>query len=288
MTTPGFDPAVYKETTRQQWQAAAEPWHRWGPTLEEWLGEATALMLDLAGITSGSRVLDVAAGAGGQTIAAARRVGTEGSVVATDISERILEYAELRAREAGVANVATRVMDGEQLDVEPGSFDAVISRVGFIYFPDQQAAFAGMRRALRPGGRLTGIVYSTAEANGFFSIPISIVRRRAGLPAPAPGQPGPFSFGTPGVLERAYGEAGFVDVEVRRVGAPLRMASAAECLRFERDSFGALHQMMASLTEHERDDAWSEIEQELARFETSQGFEGPCELLVSSGSAPAP
>jgi hypothetical protein len=64
------------------------------------------------------------------------------------------------------------------------------------------------------------------------------------------------------------------------------MASAAECLRFERDSFGALHQMMASLTEHERDDAWSEIEQELARFETSQGFEGPCELLVSSGSAP--
>jgi ubiquinone/menaquinone biosynthesis C-methylase UbiE len=286
VTTPTFDPAAYKATTRQQWQAAAEPWHRWGPTLEEWLGEATALMLDLAGIESGGRVLDVAAGAGGQTIAAARRVGTEGSVVATDISERILEFAERRAREAGIANVATKVMDGEQLDVEPGSFDAIISRVGFIYFPDRQAAFAGMRRALRPRGRLAGVVYSTAEANGFFSIPIAIVSRRAGLAPPAPGQPGPFSFGTPGVLEQAYSQAGFVDVEVRRVSAPLRMASAAECLRFERDSFGALHQMMASLTEPERDDAWSEIEQALSRFETARGFEGSCELLVSSGSAP--
>ncbi len=288
MTTPAFDPAAYKETTRQQWQAAAEPWYRWGPVLDEWLGEATELMLDLAGIESGSRVLDVAAGAGGQTIAAARRVGTEGSVLATDISERILEFAEDRAREAGVANVATRVMDGEQLDVEPGFFDAVISRVGFIYFPDQRSAFAGMRRALRPGGHLAGVVYSTAEANGFFSIPVSIVRRRAGLPAPAPGQPGPFSLGAPGVLEQAYRQAGFSDVEVRRVSAPLRMTSAAECVRFERDSFGALHQMMAALNEQQRDDAWSEIEQQLSQFETGRGFEAPCELLVSTGSAPEP
>jgi len=285
MSTATFDPLAYKNTTREQWQAAAEPWYRWGPRLEEWLGGATELMLDMAHLGDGSRVLDVAAGAGGQSIAAAGRVGPEGSVLATDISENILAFAERCATEAGVGNVATRVMDGEELDVEEGFFDAVISRVGFIYFPDQQAAFQGMRRALKPGGRLAGIVYSTPEANGFFSIPVSIIRRRAALPAPLPGQPGPFSFGAPGVIEGAYEEAGFTDVEVRRVSAPVRMRSAAECVQFERESFGALHQMLAGLSERERAEAWREIEDELSKFETGDGFEGPCELLVSGGTA---
>jgi SAM-dependent methyltransferase len=242
-------------------------------------------MLDMARVGQGSRVLDVAAGAGGQTLAAARRVGPEGSVLATDISEHILAFAERAAADAGLPNVATKAMDGEELDVEEGFFDAVISRVGFIYFPDQQAAFAGMHRALKPGGRLAGIVYSTPERNPFFSIPISIIRRRATLPPPLPGQPGPFSFGAPGAIEEAYEQAGFSGFEVRRMAAPLRMRSAAECVRFERESFGALHQMMAGLQDEEREEAWSEIEQELTQFETADGFEGPCELLVSVGVA---
>jgi SAM-dependent methyltransferase len=285
MSTATFDPAAYKRTTREQWQTAAEPWYRWGPTLEDWLAQATELMLDVARIGPGNRVLDVAAGAGGQTIAAARRAGPEGAVLATDISGNILDFAARRALDEGLSNVATRVMDGEALEVAPGSFDAVISRVGFIYFPDQQAAFAGMRRALKPGGRLAGVVYSTPEANGFFSIPVSIIRRRAALPAPLPGQPGPFSFGAPGAIEAVYRDAGFTSVEVRRVAAPLRMSSAAECVRFERESFGALHQMLSSLGESERADVWSEIEQELSQFETPDGFEGPCELIVSVGTA---
>jgi SAM-dependent methyltransferase len=285
MSTATFDPVAYKRTTREQWQAAAEPWYRWGPTLEEWLGEATELMLDMAHVGPGGRVLDVAAGAGGQTLAAARRVGAHGSVLATDISENILQFAERAAAEAGVTNLATRVMDGERLEVEPGFFDAVISRLGFMYFPDQQAAFEAMRSALRTGGRLAGIVFSTPEANGFFSIPVSIVRRRAALPAPLPGQPGPFSFGAPGVIEAAFEHAGLSAVEVKRVSAPVRLASAAECVRFERESFGALHQMLAGPREVEREDAWREIEHELSRFETSDGFEGPCELIVAAGLA---
>ena len=73
-----FDPVRYKDTTRAQWQDAAGAWHGWGATLEDWLGDATNLMLDTAGITTGSSVLDVAAGAGGQSLAAARRVGPTG------------------------------------------------------------------------------------------------------------------------------------------------------------------------------------------------------------------
>jgi ubiquinone/menaquinone biosynthesis C-methylase UbiE len=284
MATTAFDPVAYKETTRQQWEEAAEAWHRWGPTLETWLGEATEVMLDLARIVDGSRVLDVAAGAGGQTLAAARRVGPSGAVLATDISPNILEFAAQEARAAGFGNVATRTMDGESLKVEDRSFDAVISRVGLIYFPDQQRALGEIRRALRDGGRVSAIVYSTPERNEFFSIPVSIIRRRAGLPAPAPGLPGPFSLGQPGALEAAYEEAGFGEIEVRTVDAPVRFPSAAECVRFERESFGALHAMLAGVPEDERQEAWVEIESELRRFEGPDGFEGPCELLVAAAT----
>jgi SAM-dependent methyltransferase len=284
MTTAAFDPIAYKETTRKQWQEAAPSWHRWGPALEEWLGEATELMLDLAQVEAGSRVLDVAAGAGGQTFAAARRVGPSGSVLATDISSKILEFAAREARAEGLANVATRTMDGEGLDVDDASFDAVISRVGLIYFPDQQGALRETRRALRDGGRVSAIVYSTPERNEFFSIPVSIIRRVAGLPTPAPGLPGPFSLGQPGALEAAYESAGFASVDVRAIDAPLRFASASECVRFERESFGALHAMLAGVSEADRELAWAEIEDALGRFEGPDGFVGPCELLVGAAT----
>ncbi len=278
-----FDPVKYKETTREQWQTAAGAWNDWGPSLRAWLGPATEVMLDMANVGPGHRVLDVAAGAGDQTLQAADRVGPTGHVLATDISANILAFAAANARRAGHDNVETRVMDGEALDVPEGSFDAVISRVGLIYFPDQQKALAGMKRALQPGGRVAAIVYSTAENNRFFSIPVSVIRRRANLPPPLPGQPGPFSLGGPGVLEETFRKAGFRDVQSRKVPAPVRMKTAGECIRFEKESFGALHQMLAGLDDAGRDAAWQEIEAELRSFETQGGFEGPCEMIVAVG-----
>jgi len=282
---PAFNAAAFKTTTRAQWQAAAEAWHRWGPFLGRWLGDATETMFDLARIGPGSRVLDVAAGAGEQSIGAARRAGASGHVLATDIAPALLERAAADAKAAGLSNLETLELDGEALDTLPaGSFDAAISRVGLIYFPDQQRALAGMRRALRPGGRVSAVVYSTPERNAFFSIPVKIIRERARLPAPLPGQPGPFSLGAEGALEAAFAKAGLHDIEVRRVPSPVRLASAAECVRFERESFGALHQMMVGLDEAERASTWDAIEEALRQFEGSEGFVGPCEMLVGAGS----
>ncbi len=151
MATVTFDPAAYKETTRAQWQDAASAWHSWDPVFDRWLGPATELMLDLAGVGAGTRVIDIAAGSGGQSIAAGRRGAT---VLATDISSNILEEAAQAARAAGISTIATRVVDGEDLDVEPGTFDAAISRLGLMYMPDKQGALAQARRALREGGQV--------------------------------------------------------------------------------------------------------------------------------------
>lgn len=280
-----FDSEGYKRTTRDQWENAAAAWHAWGPTLKRWLGPATERMLDLAGVGAGLRVLDVAAGAGDQTLAAAARVGAGGSVLATDISPSILRFAAMEAERAGCRNVSTRVMDGEHLDLEDASFDVVISRVGLIYFPDRQRALAEMRRVLVPGGRVAAIVYSTPELNGFFSVPVSIMRRHGKLGPPLPGQPGPFSLGAPGALEAAFARAGFSAVKVEKFAAPLKMESSAECLRFEQESFGALHQMLAALDERARQAAWADVGAALREFEDDRGkFVGPCELVVAVGT----
>ncbi|HEV7333629.1 MAG TPA: class I SAM-dependent methyltransferase [Flavisolibacter sp.] len=285
-TTPQFDPVKYKNTTREQWQTAAEAWYKWGPTLNQWLGKATNRMLEMAEISTGDKVLDIAAGAGEQSITAARRVGPEGYVLATDISSNILEFAKRMAQEAGISNIETAVMDGENLTLEDETFDAVISRVGLIYFPDQQRALREMLRVLKPGGKVAAIVYSTPEKNKFFSIPVSIIRTRAKLPPPLPGQPGPFSLGAAGVIEKAISDAGFSNVKSEFIDSPLELSSAKECVRFENESFGALHQMMSGLSDREKDSVWEEIEKELRQFETDSGFIGPCEMVVAVGEKP--
>jgi ubiquinone/menaquinone biosynthesis C-methylase UbiE len=280
-----FDPIRYKNTTHDQWQAAAEAWYRWTPTIQSWLGPATEVMLDQAKVISGSHVLDIAAGAGEPAITAAKRVAPRGSVLATDISANILHFAQQAAHDQNVTNLETRVMDGEHLELPEGTFDVVLSRVGLIYLPNQQQALAEIRRVLKPGGRVAAMVYSIPERNGFFSIPVRIIRQRAQLPPPTPGQPGPFSLGSDGVLEESYRRAGFRDITVRTMSAPIRMPSATDCVRFEQESFGALHQMLAGLSATEQAETWAEIEDELRQFEGPDGFEGPCEMIVGVGVA---
>jgi SAM-dependent methyltransferase len=280
-----FDAVAYKATTKQQWNDAAEAWHRWGPTLEDWLGRSTEAMLDAAGVGVGSHVLDVAGGAGGQALAAARRTGPRGSVTVTDVSPTILTYAQRAADESALRHVTTSEVDGEEIgSTWSEQFDAAISRLGLIYLPDRAKALRGIRSSLRDGARFAAVVYSTADRNAFFAEPVALIRQRAGLPAPLPGQPGPFSLGDPAVARAAFVDAGFTDVEVQTLSAPLKLPSAAECVRFERESFGALHQMLSGLDEVERERVWDDIGSALRAYETDEGFVGPCELHVISGS----
>ena len=279
-----FDPVAFKETTRKQWQESAAAWHRWTPTLNAWLGPVTEAMFDLAKLKAGDRVVDLGAGAGEPSLSAAERVGPSGHVVATDISSNILEFAAQIARERGLANFETRVMDGEKPDLPHDAFDVVLSRLGLIYFPDRDGALRSALRMLKTGGSVVLASFSTPEANRFFSIPISIIRRRARVAPPAPGLPGPFSLGAPGVMEETLRRAGFSDPIARVVRTPLRLASAAECVRFERESFGALQQMLAQLPAAEQDAAWEEIEHELRVFQGDGGFEAGTELVVGAGT----
>lgn len=281
---PSFDAATYKNAQREQWNKDGAAWRRWNPTLDRWYGEVTRQMLDLARIQPGQRILDIAAGAGEPAVSAAERVGPSGYVLATDISEGIVELALQVARERGFKQIETRAMDGEKLDLPDASFDAVLCRLGLMYMPHPVKALREWRRALRPGGRVAVVVFSTPDRNSWGAMPASIIRRRAQLPPPVPGQPGPFSLGAPGVLEGAFRQGGFADPEVRAVPVPLRTASSAEYVRVAREAFGAFNAMMAHLPPQERESVWNEVEGSMRSFESPAGFEVPGECLVGAAT----
>jgi ubiquinone/menaquinone biosynthesis C-methylase UbiE len=278
-----FDAAGYKQTQRKQWNEDAAAWHRWGSTLEAWFGEVTRVMLDRAEIGPGSRVLDIATGAGEPALSAAVLVGSEGNVLATDLSENIIQFAQQLADERGLQNFETRAMDGENLELPDDTFDAVFCRFGLIYMPNVQQALSEWRRVLKPGGKTVVAVFSTPDQNQWGSVPVPIIRKRAQLPPPLPGQPGPFSLGGDGVLDDALYQAGFQNVITNTLSAPLRMKSAKECIRFERESFGAFNQMMSHLSKQEREAVWDEVEQAMQQFEGPNGFEVSCEPIVGVG-----
>ena len=279
-----FDAATYKNAQRAQWKKDGPAWQRWTPTLELWYGELTRQMLDLARIQPGQRVLDVAAGAGEPAVSAAERVGPNGYVLATDISEGIIELALQVARERGLNQVETRAMDGEKLDLPDASFDAVLCRLGLMYMPHPVTALREWRRALRSGGRVAVAVFSMPERNAWGALPASIIRQRAQLPSPAPGQPGPFSLGGVGVLEDTFRQAGFTKPQVHTVPVPHRAASAADYVRVAREAFGGFNAMMAHLSPQECEDVWTEVKTSMFRFESPSGFEVPGECLVVTAS----
>ena len=247
--TVTFDPVRYKDTTRAQWEEPPPPGTRWGPTLEDWLGEATDA--DARRRRDHHRQHRARRRRRGRRAVAGRRrrVGPTGQVLATDISPAILDYAASGRGRAGLTNVAH---PGARRRASSTSsrpaFDAVISRLGLIYFPDQPGALAGQYRALRPGGRIAAIVYSTAGPQRLLLRPG--VDHPAARPAAAARtrQPGPFSLGAPACSTDAFRDGRVPGRRLPgRAGPAADAARAADCVRFERESFGALHQMLAGL-----------------------------------------
>lgn len=277
-----FDPVAYKQAVKDEWERAAQGWHHWIPAINAWLQGATETMLDRAEVKDGSRVIDIAAGDGGQSVAAAGRVGSSGEVLATDIAPEFVKLANAVASRLGLTQLKAEVMDAEALTLPDNRFDAAISRLGLMYLPNLRTGLLEIKRVLRPGGRISAIVFTSAEKTPFFSIPVKLIQERRGLPAPEPGQPGPFSLGPAGVLAGSFEAAGYRDVREQVVEAPLRFASANECVRWRREASGTMQQMLSGLDEAAKENIWNEVEEALRQFETPDGFESPCELLICS------
>lgn len=283
MDTP-LNADKFKAATRELWNTHAKGWSEHSEQVGDWLREATGAMLAMAEVGPGMRVLDVAAGAGDQTLDIARRVGTRGAVLATDLSPAILEFAKDKAWRAGYRNVEIQVADGENLNAPEASFDAAICRLGLMFFPNPGRGLREMFRALKPGGHACAMVFSTPDKNPCVSILLSTALKHAGLPPRDPYQPGGLlSLGKPGLIDELFRQAGFSRVATTKLTASFGLPSVNNYLNFVRTSASPILQVLGRLEATARDAAWAEIESKLSAFNTPDGWEGPNELLLTVG-----
>jgi SAM-dependent methyltransferase len=214
-----------------------------------------------------------------------RRVGTDGAVLVTDLSPRMLAAATINLRAAGCKDASTLVADGEALGLDDANFDAALCRLGLMFFANPLRGLQSIRRSLRPGGRLSAMVFSGPSTNPCIGIVASIAMRRAGLADEGLDRPGGLmSLGEPDLIGDLFGSAGFVDVEVRSIDAPLKMASVDHYLAFLRTAAGPIMAILDRIDEASQRATWDEIAEALAGFAVPSGWEAPTELLLAAGA----
>ena len=275
-------------STEHPWDKAAAGWNEHTRIIRDWLHDATRMMLDAAQINPGARVLDIAAGAGDQTLDIARRVGANGYVLATDISPRILELAQHNARTEGFSHVETRVADAQSLGLDDADFDAAVSRLGLMFCNQPLAALNGARAALKPHGRFSALVFSGPQNNPCLAITMRTALKHAGLTpeSSSPFTPGTLmSLGKPGLFAQLLCDAGFVAINVQSVAAPFRLPTSRHYIDFLRSAASPVMEMLARLSEPAQRDAWEDLEAQLNAFTTPSGWVGPNELLLATATA---
>ncbi len=213
-----------QEQTREAWETIAAGYDEHVTPAHLWLGNEAVTR---AGVGPGQRFLDVAAGSGALSIPAAR-LGA--SVLATDISPRMLTRLAVRVAGEGLTEVETRVMDGHELDFVDDTFDVAGSQFGVMLFPDLPRALREMARVTRPGGRVLLVVYgppTQIEFLGFFMGAIqAVVPGFEGLPLDPP--PLPFQVAEVEKLRAALEAAGLLDVRVETITETLTFGSGGE------------------------------------------------------------
>jgi len=255
------------------WQSAeaAEVWRRSAARRAQFLTPATQRMLDAVGITTGMRVLDIAAGTGDQSIMAAQRIGPAGTLLATDISASMLGGATEAAEAAGLTNIETMVADASALDVGNIEFDAAICRFGLMFVPDLHAALTRILTALKPNARFGALVWSAEQRNPRIGLQIAIARDMGRLPSPPPSVVRAVSLGDPEKVGAAFREAGFRDVRVSPIATPTEFASVDQAVEAIRTSSPAQGELTRDMSSDELAQYAKELERRLATYVRPDG-----------------
>ena len=244
--------------------------------------EATRQMLLSAKLKPGDRVLDIAAGTGGQSILAARMVGPSGLVLATDISAEMLHVAASLAQQEKLTNIRTQVMDAGQLDLDDETFDAAICRNGLMMLvPRLGQALREIYRVLKPGSTLAALVWSAPERNPLHRLPLAPIAKYTGTFSSSSNAPGPFSLADKRRFEQALADAGFRDVAIAAIPLQLHFASVAAYIESRRMLVAS---MIERLSEPDQQRLMEEIRQVLSQLEGPEGLVTSGETLLGEGT----
>jgi SAM-dependent methyltransferase len=196
----------------------------------------------------------------------------------------MLSVAAEAAQREGLTNIKTRVMNAEDLTIKSDSFDAAISRIALMLFPNPVKALTEMRRVVRPGGKVSVIVFSTLEKNPYHGFLYETVRRVGNVSLPAKGVPWMYALGETGALEDVYRRANFLNISVQAVPIQRGRQSAADAVSNMRKGAGDAKELMNRLEDGVREQAWAEITEQFRRYEGPSGCEIPGEVLIGVGT----
>lgn len=202
---------------RDRWESAAPGWAERSATISAAGAPVANWLVEAAALNPGDRVLEVAAGLGDVGLLAAERVGEQGEVWITDGAEAMVEAAARRAAATGLRQLKVAHMEAEWLDAETASFNAVISRWGYMLVVDPEAALREARRVVTGGGRIALAAWDRLELNPWMAIPRSEFESRGLIAPPVPDAPDPFRFAADGVIADLLLTAGFSEVVVESI-----------------------------------------------------------------------
>jgi enediyne biosynthesis protein CalE5 len=259
VASQAVDPVEFRDGQRAQWNTAATGWRKHSELIDAAASGVSDRLVEMADVKPGDRVLDVAAGYGEPSLSAAKVVGEDGAVVATDISGEMLAYGRERAEAAGLRNIEFVESDAASLDFPEGSFDAALSRWGIIFEPDGEAAAERVRGFLEPGGKMAISSWGTPEEVPFLAIPMMTAMKRLDVPPPPPGTPGPLSRPTPEALGGLLAGGGFSEIETERTEVTLEWGSAEEFTTFVREIAPPIRAMIDPHPEDVQAATWNAI-----------------------------
>jgi SAM-dependent methyltransferase len=286
MEANSIDAAEFRDKQRDQWNGAAAGWNKWSDYMDEHVGSVADRIVEMAGIKEGDRVLDVAAGYGEPSLTAARKVGPEGSVIATDISAEMLNFGRQRGAANGVENIEFMHSDASSLDFPAESFDAAVSRWGIIFEPDGEGAAANVRGFLKPGGRFAISSWGPPERVPFLAIAMQTAMKKLDVPPPPPGTPGPLSRPTEDAIGGLLEGGGFSDIQVEELEVTFEMDSAEQYTEFTREIAAPIVAMISPHPEDVQRETWNAITEAARETAESDGRIRYSNLvLVAAGQA---
>jgi SAM-dependent methyltransferase len=251
--------------------------NRWAEQQEhiDWnLQETTEAVIPFAAAKAGEHILDVGCGCGTATLMLARAAGDSGRVSGIDISVPMLNVARARAH-AAMSDIVFVEADASTYDFQP-TFDLVFSRFGVMFFADPYAAFANIRKAVAPGGRLAFVCWRAMPENAWAIDPFTAAKHL--LPPqepPDPLAPGPFALADRSRTKEILARAGFKDIEIQKLDGRMNMGATGDEAAVEALNIGPLARAAAELDEDVRSRIREVVAAEMQKHASPRGITPP-------------
>jgi ubiquinone/menaquinone biosynthesis C-methylase UbiE len=277
------------EEVINRWRGSAPFWDKHRDIIREMFAPVTQALIDDAGIKTQDSVLDVATGPGEPALSVAALAGPHGKVFGVDAIHGMVEAARAEAQRLGLKNTKFDVAFADDLPFAAGTFDAVISRFGVMFFPSPVDAVREMLRVLKSRRRLASAVWHFAERNPFhFALSRVMDRYVDALPLD-PEALDAFRFAPRGKLMKVFSEAGAVARSDRllqfTIEAPV---SVEDFWNLRREMSEKLSEKFEMLSDEQKPKVKREMLSSLAEYSTGNGMNFPAEVLIVSGAKSSP